>query len=101
MNKLFTCACLLIMISCATIKKIDTTGFHSVNQTVYFNEDSVATLSNIEYSIDNGKHVKEMTFRLINLKHADKVDNLLYYIHQRHKKWEIEIDYPISNFKLN
>ncbi len=92
---------LLVITNCSSIKEMDTTGFHSVGQTVYYNEDAVATLSSIEYSIDNGKHVREMTFRLIDIKHSDKVDNLLYFIHQRHKEWEIEIDYPISNFKLN
>ena len=92
---------MLITFSCHSVKKLDTTGFHAEGHTVYYNEDPVATLSSIEYSIDNGKHVRELTFKLDNLKHADKIDNLLYYIHVRHKNWEIEIDYPISNFKLN
>ena len=42
-----------------------------------------------------------MTFKLVNMNHADKVQNLLYFVHERHPDWEIEIDYPISNFKLN
>jgi hypothetical protein len=35
------------------------------------------------------------------MNHADKVQNLLYFVHKRHKGWEIELDYPITNFKVN
>lgn len=87
--------------SCVTIKKIDISDFSSKENTIFYKTDTVATLSAIEYSIDNKKYVKEMTFKLINMNHADKVQNLLYFIHKRHPDWEIEIDYPISNFKLN
>ena len=34
------------------------------------------------------------------MNHADKVQNLLYFVHKRHKGWEIELDYPINNFKV-
>ena len=90
-----------LLIGCATIKKIDTTGFRSEQNTIFYEQDTVATLSAIEYSIDNGKYVKEMTFKLLNMNHSNKVKNLLFFIHQRHKDWEIELDYPITNFKLN
>ena len=40
-----------------------------------------------------------MTFTLVNMDHADKIKNLLYYIHKKHKGWEIEIDYPINQIK--
>ena len=100
MNKLLLLSSILLIVGCTTIKKIDTTGFHSENNTILYEKDTVATLSAIEYSIDNGKYVKEMTFKLLNMKHADRVQNLLYYVHQRHKGWEIELDYPITNFKI-
>lgn len=90
-----------ILLGCSSIKKLDTTGFHSEHNTIYYNNDTIATLSAIEYSIDNKKYVKEMTFKLLNLNHADKVKNLLFFIHQRHKDWEIELDYPTTNFKIN
>jgi hypothetical protein len=89
-----------LLIGCTSIKKIDTTGFHSIDNTILYEKDTVATLSAIEYSIDNGKYVKEMTFKLTNMNHADKVQNLLYFVHKRHKGWEIELDYPINNFKV-
>jgi hypothetical protein len=101
MNKILILISSALLIGCATIKKIDTTGFRSDKNTIFYEQDTVATLSAIEYSIDNGKYVKEMTFKLLNMKHADRVQNLLYFVHKRHKDWEIELDYPITNFKIN
>jgi len=34
------------------------------------------------------------------MNHADKVQNFLYFVHKKHKGWEIELDYPIQNFKI-
>lgn len=91
----------VLTISCTGLKKIDTVGFHSSENVIMYEKDTVATLSAIEYSIDNGKYVKEMTFKLVDMNHADKVKNLLYFVHKQHKGWEIELDYPINNFKVN
>lgn len=90
-----------VLISCTGLKKIDTTGFYSSENVIMYEKDTVATLSAIEYSIDNGKYVKEMTFKLVDMNHADKVKNFLYFVHKQHKDWEIELDYPINNFKVN
>lgn len=90
-----------VLISCTSLKKIDTTGFYSSENVIMYEKDTVATLSAIEYSIDDGKYVKEMTFKLVDMNHADKVKNLLYFVHKQHKDWEIELDYPINNFKVN
>ncbi len=90
-----------LLTGCSVVKNINTSGFHSKENVIFYEADTVATLNAVEYSIDNNKYVKEMTFKLVNMNHADKVQNLLYFIHERHPDWEIEIDYPISNFKLN
>jgi hypothetical protein len=100
MKTLITTLSAMLLISCITLKKVDTTGFHSSNNTIFYENDSVAVLSAIEYSIDNKKYVKEMTFKLVDMKHADKVKNLLYFVHEKHNDWEIELDYPITNFKI-
>jgi len=100
MKKLFILAS-AIVVGCTNIKSIDTTGFNSKDNTIFYDKDTIATLAAIEYSIDDGKHVKEMTFKLVNLNHADKVKNSLYFVHKQHKGWEIELDYPIQNFKIS
>lgn len=101
MNKILILISSAILLSCSSIKKLDVTGFTSKNNTIFYGKDTVAVLSAIEYSIDNKKYVKEMTFKLLNLNHSDKVKNLLFFIHQRHKDWEIELDYPTTNFRIN
>lgn len=90
-----------LLVGCAGLKKIDTSGFNSIDNTVFYEKDTMAVLSAIEYSIDDGKYVKEMTFKLVDMNHADKVKNFLYFVHKKHKGWEIELDYPISNFKID
>jgi hypothetical protein len=85
------------MFGCAPLKNYDTTGFSGSKHTIYYNNQEMATLTNIEYSFDNGKLVKEMTWRLKNQENADKVRNLITYIHNKHKGWEIEIDLPIND----
>ena len=99
MKRLFILASALL-VGCTAIKKVDTTGFHSVDNTILYEKDTVATLAAIEYSIDNDKYVKEMTFKMVNMNHADKVKNFLYFVHKQHRGWEIELDYPIQNFKV-
>lgn len=100
MKKIITLIITTFIFGCISIKKIDTVGFHVIDNTIFYDKDTVATLSAIEYSIDDGRYVKEMTFKLTNMNHADKVKNLLYFVHKRHKDWEIELDYPINNFKI-
>jgi len=82
---------------CYPLRGYDTSGFTGSGITIYYKNEEIAKLSNIEYSLDNGKLVKEMTFKLKNQNHADKVTNLLAYIHSKHKEWEIELDLPIND----
>lgn len=86
-----------ILFGCLPLKKFDTTGFTSSGMSVYYNGEEMAKLSNIEYSLDDGKLVREMTFKLKSQQHSDRVKNLLAYIHSKHKNWEIEIDLPIND----
>jgi hypothetical protein len=86
-----------LLLGCYPLRSYDTTGFTSSGMSIYYKGEEMAKISNIEYSLDNGKLVREMTFRLKNQKNGDYVKNLLAYIHSKHKDWEIEIDLPISD----
>ena len=83
------------LFSCQTFKNIDVSGFESKGNTIFYQNDTMAVLSNVEYALDNRKLVRELTFKLKNQAHADRVKNLIYFIHSQHKDWEIEIDMPI------
>ncbi len=91
------CSCLIAfyVIACSPFKNVNITGFESKHNVIFFQNDTMATLSNVEYSLDNNKLVRELTFKLKNQKHADRVKDLIYFIHTQHKNWEIEIDMPI------
>ena len=90
------CLLSLGLFSCNVLKNVDVEGFTSSDNTIFYKGEKMAVLSNIEYSLDNKKLVKEMTFKLVNQNHGDKVKNLIAYINQKHPDWEIEIDFPIT-----
>ena len=91
----------VLLTSCVTLKKYDTTGFSTHGHYILFNNDTVAKLSNIEYSLDDGKFVKEMTFKLLDMKYGQNVEAMIYYMHKKKSDWEIEIDYPVENYKFD
>ena len=90
----------VFLTSCVTLKKYDTTGFSSSGHYIIYKTDTVAKLSNIEYSLDDGKFVKELTFKLLDMKYGDNVENMIYFIHKSKPKYEIEIDFPVENYKF-
>jgi hypothetical protein len=81
--------------SCSPFRHVNVTGFVSKQNVIFFQNDTMAVLSNVEYALDNNKLIRELTFKLKNQKHADRVKDLIYFIHSQHKNWEIEIDMPI------
>ncbi len=92
---LLTLGAALIM-SCATIKKQPTEGWSSTGNYVLYQQDTVALLVATELSIDNKRWVKELTFRLISMKHADKSKELLWFVHKKHPDYEVELDLPLE-----
>jgi hypothetical protein len=58
------------------------------------------TISKLLDLLENNKFCKlphQRNLKLKNQNHADKVTNLLAYIHSKHKEWEIELDLPIND----
>lgn len=84
------------LLSCDPLRKVNTYGYHFESEYVMYHRDTVAKLTNIEYSLDNGKLVKEATFKLLDMRYGDKSKNIIAFVHKSHKEWEVEIDYPIS-----
>lgn len=85
------------ILGCYPLRNFNIDDFTGYKHTIYYKNQEMARLTNIEYSLDNGKLVKEMTWRLVNQNNPDKIKNLIAYIHNKHKGWEIEIDLPISD----
>lgn len=84
------------LLSCDPLRKVSIDGYHFEKEYVMYHSDTVAKLSNIEYSLDNGKLVKEATFKLLDMRYGDKSNHIIAFIHSSHKEWEVELDYSIN-----
>jgi hypothetical protein len=98
MKKVILVLSLLNLVSCTTVKNFNTEGFTTHKEYILYKGDTVAKLTNVEYSLDNGKFVREATFRLLDMKHGDKGKPILRFINTTHKGWDIELDYPMEYF---
>jgi len=94
MKKTILLFSILSLASCTTVKKANTEGFTTYKEYILYKGDTVAKLTNVEYSLDNKKFVKEATFRLLDMKHGDKARSILLFVNTTHKGWDIELDYP-------
>jgi hypothetical protein len=98
MKKVILLISLISLASCTTVKNVNTEGFTTYKEYILYKGDTVAKLTNVEYSLDNGKFVREATFRLLDMKHGDKGKPILRFISTTHKGWDIELDYPMEYF---
>jgi hypothetical protein len=96
MKKLLLLLCLLAITSCNPLRRVNTDGFTHYNEYIIYKQDTVAKLTNIEYSLDNGKLVREATFKLLDMKYGNRGRAIIAFVHNTHKDWEVELDYPIS-----
>lgn len=96
MKKIIVLILMLGISSCDPLKRVNTEGFTTYKEYILYKQDTVAKLTNIEYSLDNGKFVKEATFKLLDMKYGDKGKSIICFIHNSHKDWEVELDYPLS-----
>jgi len=46
--------------------------------------------------LDNGKLVKEATFKLLDMKYGNKGTSIIAFVNKTHKHWDVELDYPVS-----
>lgn len=96
MKRLLLPILLLGIVSCNPLKRVNTEGFFHFNEYIIYKQDTVAKLVNLEYSLDNGKLTREATFKLLDSKYGDKSTAIIAFIHNTHKGWEVELDYPVN-----
>lgn len=90
----------LIISSCSVTRNIDTTGFTISGNIVSYNNKPMVELKGIEFALDNKKFVKELSFNLIHGDDNDKIHNLIAFLHLHYKNYEIEVEIPIEQFKI-
>jgi hypothetical protein len=90
---------LLALVSCSVTRQYSTEGFTIQGNTVYYQGDAMAELEGVEFALDDRKFVREMTFKLLNGSHNDKINHLIAYLHQQHPDYEIEVEIDIEHYK--
>lgn len=85
-----------IVLGCASnpLRNINTDKFSFKGTDVYYEGKLMATMSNIEVAYDDGKIVREVTYRLVSDEFNEQVLGLIKYFRLRHPSYEIEVDVP-------
>lgn len=91
---------IIVLSSCSVLKQYSIEGFTIEKNTVYYNGAAMAELSAIEYALDDGKLVKELTFNLLHGKDNDKINNLIAFLNTRYEGYEFEINIPMEGYKF-
>jgi hypothetical protein len=71
-------------------------NFSTKDKWVLWGSDTVAVLTSFEYSKDNGKFVKEKSFRMTNNETSVDIKELLKYLSRNNKSWENELNFEIE-----
>jgi hypothetical protein len=86
----------LFVLGCASnpLRNINTDKFSFKGTDVYYDGKLMATMANIEVAYDDGKIVREVTYRLVSDEFNEQVFGLIKYFRLRHPSYEIEVDIP-------
>ncbi|MFN5911950.1 MAG: hypothetical protein ACK45H_11485 [Bacteroidota bacterium] len=99
MKKILLFTACAMLFACSTLRNFDTSGFTTDEFTVYLNNKPMAILKGVEFAWDDRKLVKEMTFELVDGDNNDKVVNLIAFLHDHYKDYEIEVEIPIEKYR--
>ena len=88
----------VILISCSVTRNISTEGFSIEGNTVSYKGVPMAHLVGIEFALDNGKFVREMTFKLMKGSDNSVINNLIVFLHQKHPEYEIEVEIDVEHY---
>ncbi len=99
MKKIITLLLPLFLFSCSTLRSYDTSGFSIEGNIVYYNGVAAAQLEGVEYALDGGKLVPELTFSLMKDADMGKIANMIAYLHEKHPDYEIEVEVDMENAK--
>jgi hypothetical protein len=80
----------------AVAKKPKTDHFTVEGKMVLMDKKPFAELQAITYSLDGGEMVREMNFKLFRNGDQADVEGLIYFLHERNKDEEIEVEFDIN-----
>jgi hypothetical protein len=97
MKILFALTFLVLMSACSVLREFSTEGFTIEGNIVSYNAVPMAELTAVEIGLDNKKIVQELSFSLLHGSSNDKINNLLAFLHEKHPKYEIELNIPFEH----
>lgn len=77
-------------------KKPSISHFSVAGIVVLMDNKPFAELQAITYSLDGGEMVREMNFKLFKNGNQEDVEGLIYFLHERNKDEEIEVEFDIN-----
>lgn len=74
-------------------------NFSVSNNIILYKNEPFARLQAVTYTIETGDLVKEMNFKLLDKAHSDQVENMIYFLSEKHsEEVEVEIDIDTDSF---
>lgn len=98
MRLLFLFFALLLISSCSVTRNISTDGFTIEGNVVSYKGSAMAELVGVEFALDNGKFVRELTFKLKEGSDNSVINNLIVFLHEKHPDYEIEVEIDVQHY---
>jgi hypothetical protein len=90
---------LLLITSCSVTRNISTEGFSIEGNLVSYKGAAMAELVGVEFALDDGKFVRELTFKLKEGSDNSVINNLIVFLHQKHPDYEIEVEIDVEHYE--
>lgn len=88
----------VLVASCSVTRNISTEGFTVEGNIVSYQGVQMAELVGVEFALDNGKFVRELTFKLKEGSNNSVINNLIVFLHKKHPDYEIEVEIDVERY---
>ncbi len=93
---IFTIVALALLSACSVTRNISTEGFGIEGNVVSYKGVPMAELVGVEFALDDGKFVRELTFKLKEGSDNSVINNLIVFLHDKHPEYEIEVEIDVE-----
>jgi hypothetical protein len=98
MNRFLFLSTFIIAVSCSVTRNISTEGFSIEGNMVSYKGVPMAQLVGVEFALDDGKFVRELTFKLKEGSENSVINNLIVFLHEKHPDYEIEVEIDVEHY---
>ena len=98
MRSIYLIFALVLINSCSVTRNISTDGFSIEGNLVSYKGAPMAELVGVEFALDDGKFVRELTFKLKEGSDNSVINNLIVFLHEKHPDYEIEVEIDVEHY---